>query len=376
MFCSISLFSSILVAQNTPWKLNGNNISNGKYVGTNNNQDLIFKSNGLEGFRLKSSNNKLVIKSIAAFQQKTIFKSNTIFKLLKDTTALNDRFVGIDVNGKLKVIDTSSIDYLTILNQLQIGSNTLFLGSDNSGLDNYIYTTAGDLRINANEGQGIIQNTEINPDGGKIAIGTKINDPIYGFNPSNTLYKTIIKHSLLVTGSNSTMGFVSDNTPNYHGDNAMCLEIRPNGHPQFPSCTNPIRGLNFFRPFATGQDRANGNFDLFISSLANSEGFVGVGTPYPKYRLSVNGTVGAREVIVETTAWCDYVFEKDYQLMPLSEVEVFIKNNKHLPEVPSESKVIENGQKLAEINKLLLKKVEELTLYIIDIEKRLQKVEQ
>jgi len=81
--------------------------------------------------------------------------------------------------------------------------------------------------------------------------------------------------------------------------------------------------------------------------------------------LGVDGDIVAKKVIVQTTSWADEVFEENYKLATLEEVGAFIKQHKHLPEIPSEKEVLENGVSLGEMNKLLLKKVEELTLYMI-----------
>ncbi|PIQ35351.1 MAG: hypothetical protein COW63_00945 [Bacteroidetes bacterium CG18_big_fil_WC_8_21_14_2_50_41_14] len=70
--------------------------------------------------------------------------------------------------------------------------------------------------------------------------------------------------------------------------------------------------------------------------------------------------------------WGDYVFKPDYNLMPLNELSLFIKKNQHLPNVPSEKEVMVNGYGLAEMNEILLKKVEELTLYILEQQKVLE----
>ena len=67
-----------------------------------------------------------------------------------------------------------------------------------------------------------------------------------------------------------------------------------------------------------------------------------------------------------STTWPDYVFAEDYELTPLSEVENFIRENQHLLEIPSAEEVAQNGQNLGEMNALLLKKIEELTLYVIE----------
>lgn len=86
------------------------------------------------------------------------------------------------------------------------------------------------------------------------------------------------------------------------------------------------------------------------------------------YKLDVNGSVRANEIVVNTTG-ADFVFEDNYKLRPLSEVEAFIKENKHLPEVPPAAEMSEEGMKVAELSTTLLQKVEELTLYMIELKK-------
>ncbi|PRY93814.1 hypothetical protein BY457_1214 [Marinilabilia salmonicolor] len=95
---------------------------------------------------------------------------------------------------------------------------------------------------------------------------------------------------------------------------------------------------------------------------------VGIGTSTPDYKLDVNGTIRATEIkVVAQTA--DFVFDENYSLKDLSKVETFIKENKHLPDIPSALEMEASGVNLAEMNKLLLQKIEELTLYAIDKEK-------
>jgi hypothetical protein len=92
--------------------------------------------------------------------------------------------------------------------------------------------------------------------------------------------------------------------------------------------------------------------------------------------LSVDGTIIAREIIVTTDGWADFVFADDYDLMPLPQVEAAIRAQGHLPGVPSEAEIIENGIDLAEMNRTLMQKVEELTLYAIEQDKRITQLEQ
>ncbi|MDN5215690.1 hypothetical protein QQ020_26670 [Fulvivirgaceae bacterium BMA12] len=101
-------------------------------------------------------------------------------------------------------------------------------------------------------------------------------------------------------------------------------------------------------------------------------GNTGIGTfNLAGYKLAVNGRIRAKEVKVET-GWSDFVFEDDYELPTLAEVEAFIKANKHLPEIPSAKEVEENGVELGKMDSKLLQKIEELTLYIIEQHKRIE----
>jgi len=113
----------------------------------------------------------------------------------------------------------------------------------------------------------------------------------------------------------------------------------------------------------------SGTSDIYFSA-----GKVGIGTINTYgYELAVLGKILADEVMIKHPVdWGDYVFKPDYNLMPLNELSLFIKKNQHLPNVPSEKEVMENGYGLAEMNEILLKKVEELTLYILEQQKVLE----
>ena len=115
--------------------------------------------------------------------------------------------------------------------------------------------------------------------------------------------------------------------------------------------------------------------------LQANGGSVGIGTSLNanpnNYKLAVNGTIGAKEVKVEISSqtWADYVFEPTYQLPTLTQVESYIKKNKHLPDVPSAKEVEKEGIDLGKMDATLLKKIEELTLYVIEQGKKLTELE-
>ena len=107
--------------------------------------------------------------------------------------------------------------------------------------------------------------------------------------------------------------------------------------------------------------------------LFNNTGAIGVGmgsVAIPAgVKMAVNGKINCKEVEVTLTGWSDFVFADDYQLRSLGDVEAFIKTNNHLPDVPSAKEVLENGVNVGEMNSTLLRKIEELTLYMIELKK-------
>jgi hypothetical protein len=103
-------------------------------------------------------------------------------------------------------------------------------------------------------------------------------------------------------------------------------------------------------------------------------GNVGIGVESPVYKLEVCGTIRADEVLVQT-GWCDYVFDKNYQLKSIDELEQYINENKHLPGIAPASEVEKEGLKVAEMNKAMMEKIEELTLYVIQLSKDNKKLQ-
>ncbi|MBK9577113.1 MAG: hypothetical protein IPO40_08570 [Fibrobacteres bacterium] len=175
-----------------------------------------------------------------------------------------------------------------------------------------------------------------------------------GIYPSFDKYPLNINGSIILqnmTGKQGNLALEFKGGPNYHSGSMDLIGVSNIG-----DMTDSLKIIN------------GGGATLF--SIANATGnafFTGtiVG--------NLQGTVVATDIKASQVA--DYVFEPDYKLAPLSEVEAYTKTHKHLPEVPSASEIEKNGLDLAQMNLLLLKKVEELTLHTIELEKRMKAME-
>jgi hypothetical protein len=175
---------------------------------------------------------------------------------------------------------------------------------------------------------------------GNVGIGTSI--------PSNKLVVNVTNDDRVVLNQTSL---------NNYG-----YEWAYNGQREWDLYSSPNNYLQFY----------NQNLGAILTMQTNS-GNVGIGTTNPSEKLSVNGNIRSRKVIVTQNGWADYVFNDGYRLRPLTQVESYIKENKHLPEIPTAKEVEKNGVDLGETQALLLKKIEELTLYMIEMKKESEK---
>ncbi len=150
-----------------------------------------------------------------------------------------------------------------------------------------------------------------------------------------------------------------------------------------------VRITDLGNPSLTTLDRitladADGDLKTSESLLINNNGSIGIGldpnndytnfsNTWNNYKLYVNGGIVSTEMWVKITDnWSDFVFGDNYRLRPLSEVEEFINDNGHLPEIPSAEQVAEEGINMGQMDAKLLQKIEELTLYMIEQEKRIE----
>ncbi|MCC6371505.1 MAG: hypothetical protein IT236_10920 [Bacteroidia bacterium] len=163
------------------------------------------------------------------------------------------------------------------------------------------------------------------------------------------------------------------------------------------SCQNPCAPVYFY--WNGGGNQINNslspslgtcnNFDLILKTndtariTINADGrlFMGkrkieAGHIHANSYLQIDGKVACKElVVVDPHKWADYVFQKNYRLAPLNEVEAYYLLNKHLPNIPDEATIKKDGINLAEMDALLLQKIEELTIYVVELNKKVEVLE-
>lgn len=195
--------------------------------------------------------------------------------------------------------------------------------------------------------------------GGKVGIGAET--PAYSLDVEGDVrlgsVKNTINPKLIIQGPNTPIGKENYRDISFEFEGAGKSVIRAYRETSWYSCLQ----------FLTTWGSATPYVRMHIANTGN----VGIGTEDPQEKLDVRGTISAAEVKVQVLTGADYVFNPDYDLKPLSEVEAFVKENKHLPEIPSEKQMQENGLSMNEFQIKLLQKIEELTLYTISQEKRL-----
>ena len=192
---------------------------------------------------------------------------------------------------------------------------------------------------------------------GKVGVGTT--------NPQRTFH---VDGDILINGHEGSIYFGNEHYPEYLETGEWAIEFAP-------EYEGNQSGLNFWKPSGShnlSSEDGYGNYYLFI----NDDGNVGIGTGNldANYKLTVKGEILCTQVnITEINNIPDYVFDTNYKLKSLlNEVEPFIIKNKHLPDVPSAKDIKNNGMNIGDMNVILLKKVEELTLYTIEQQKTIE----
>ncbi|WP_440134003.1 hypothetical protein [Chitinophaga sancti] len=264
-------------------------------------------------------------------------------------------------------------------NALNVGGRIKFLGAlnaFNTGTDateptiyrsytggSYPFTAANNLVLQAGLSGGHIVFATGNAPLPVMMINNVGNVEIGG--GSNPTARLQVDGNLAIGGSGYSFGISMNDKFTYSGISQLHYGMQWVKDPDlvggFTMYQSGYMGIKFF---TQGLPRLTVGFN----------GNVGIGTTNPQSELSVNGTVTSKKVKVTATGWADFVFAPEYQLPSLKKVEAFIKEHRHLPDVPGAEKVEKEGQDLGEMNKILLQKVEELTLHLIAQQKEIEEL--
>ncbi|MBR6292463.1 MAG: hypothetical protein IKR33_06655 [Bacteroidales bacterium] len=226
----------------------------------------------------------------------------------------------------------------------------------------------GDIKLKVKNGSQML----ISPSG-NVGIG----DTLWGvkFNVEGTSRlagNTAVTGTLNVSGASTfgnTLsvggGFTATTTGSAHADLQFTVGDN-NSYVHMNAYGNVIASNNVD---VGGKITAGGNITSSGNLVVTGTARLGNG-----FYCDAQGNVKVKELRVTLTDWPDYVFDAGYRLMPLSEVEGYIAENGHLPQMPSAEEVEQDGADLGEMNKLLLQKVEELTLYVIDLQRQIEEL--
>jgi hypothetical protein len=237
---------------------------------------------------------------------------------------------------------------------------------------------SGDMYLQVRNGLGYFITPLFIKSTGNLGVGTT--DPlskldVLGRSATGMRYNSTISEFEALSIFNTT----AENLPSGNGAVIQFYNNAANTNSVVGASIKSVSSNNFYgweSDLYLRTTRMNGQYQtqtiLDAVVIKGGSGYVGIGTSAPDKQLTVKGTIHTNEVLVDMEAPIqgpDYVFEKDYDLLPLAELEAYIMANKHLPEVPSAKEMEANGLNLKEMNLLLLKKVEELTLHLIEMKK-------
>jgi len=323
---------------------------------------LIFKTNGNEAMRI-FEDGKVGIQKNSDI--KSLFQVGSLFGI--------DNFAGMDIPEiRFNCYEFAS-QHKAIIN----GTSSII----QSNIEGSLLLAVSDIH-NADAYLNFFENTR--PRGimiGNIGSGENSHASI-GLGSQNYDYSRV-----------TIQGWTNDNTSN-------ALEIKRYGSPNIPILrvrNDGNIGINISSPTSlltlktTTTDNTESAFHIKNSADDNilfvrndskiqigKEHILTTSAYYPDYKLSVDGTILCKELIVSvmTEDWADFVFKKDYKLMPLTELEQKIKKEGKLPDIPSAFDVEKKGVNITQVQAKLLQKVEELTLYVIDINKENQRLKE
>jgi trimeric autotransporter adhesin len=265
-----------------------------------------------------------------------------------NSTGNYNTFIGSSA-GSNSTSGTYNISIGYLAGSSRTGNNNLFIGY-----------------LSGNGNNGGINNVMIGSKSGYSNV-TGTNNVFLGYNAG---YNETSSNKLYIDNSNTT-------TPLIYGDfstNQVGINALPSTYTLNVGGTMNATAIYVNDVLMSGDMslwHRTGNNVFTVSTTDNIGIGVTLATNPNNYKLGVKGKIGAQEVQIENNSltWSDFVFYDDYKLPSLEQVEEYIKTNKHLSDIPSAEQVKEEGIKVSEMNAKLLQKIEELTLYVIELKK-------
>jgi len=227
----------------------------------------------------------------------------------------------------------------------------------------------------------VFGNIILNLNGGQVGIGTatigtvKINNTnTHTFRPTEA--RLVVSNNSDSTYSDALVIKGGTSLPNTHSQGILFADVNSMQAAIRAKRLNVTGNYQSDLQFYTGDGISQFQNEANVRMTITHDGLVGIGTRIPDQALTVNGTVHSTVVrVTATVPGPDYVFNNDYKLITLPDLKNYLSKNHHLPEIPSAAEMAKDGLDLGDMNTKLLKKVEELTLYLIDKDKQLANLE-
>ena len=315
------IFSSLHAQQGTEWKTQGNTADTNSFIGTTNASSLILRSNDVERMRINENGN-----------------------------------VGIGVNEpneKLHVSGTVRIDSVLYARDSLVVGESGYIQGDLEVKGN-ITIRQGALRVKSLIDTSLSRNGVL-----------KVNEEGEIINGGDLKYNVYKEIEETYHCAKDVEGGIIYEAAYWQNDPQRIFILNSR-------CKPDVKLGVGVKPEAKFHIRTNNNSQvhpLVIEKLSNQ-------STYRLLQLNNDGLLRAREIKVDLEAWPDYVFEKDYNLMPIDQLRTFINNNGHLPNVPSAKEIETDGINLGDAAKTSMEKIEELTLYLLEINDKVENQEE
>ncbi len=384
------------------WTMSGNTNSNppSQYIGTSDNKDLVFKTNSTERLRISSDGNIGINKADPAEKFDIGGNLNIDGKLIVNQITSPDSLIRLGdstliIHKGQQCIYPSGTGLFKGMSlgygSNSLGSNTITIGyfarsfastsksviiGSSTGTGCFASDISNSLIVGFNSNYNSKPTFLVGPAGGTNNLATG-NIGISTANPTDKLQigdgnESITFGSTAGGECGNFQGYMGFNAKRIRNDASMSTWVFSN------SFGGAVIGVN---SYGTIQiiPVSHGNASLSDAELYNRRVVtINPGTLDGSHlngaQIEVNGNIKCKEVKVTLNGWPDYVFKTSYDLLSIKELEEYIHKNNHLPGVPTESDVEKDGVDVGEMNSILLKKIEELTLYVIELKKEIDQL--